>query len=366
MSISLALVTLGPTARGAFQDAPAAPVALELTAVVQRIVAMSQQAAEPLAALSVAHRSRAETVTRLQDRLAAMGQTAGERELAPLQQRAEVLTAELQVLAAESVALNSVAIALGRDLGRRADEAQAALLTVPKPRLADLLDAEIEAAETLGKCAGLAASSDLLLQQLSRLNAQVQDVHRSLEAAVAPGRLPEQGALPAAPVDLSHVPVVELLTSEGPLLLELRPDLAPRHVQNFLALAEQGFYDGLSFHRIVPGFLAQSGCPKGDGSGGPGHTVSAEFNPLHHRRGALSMARFAHPDSAGSQFFICLADWSAELDGKYTVFGRLLRGQATLDAIALQGTESGVPSRSVVVQRVIVRARGPGDVEDQG
>ena len=114
---------------------------------------------------------------------------------------------------------------------------------------------------------------------------------------------------------------VELDTSEGTIRLELMPDVAPGHVKNFLGLAKSGFYDNGSFHRIIEGFMIQGGCPEGTGFGGPGYNIDAEFNATPHEPGVLSMARSSNPNSAGSQFFICLARHS-HLDRQYTAFGR--------------------------------------------
>jgi peptidyl-prolyl cis-trans isomerase B (cyclophilin B) len=115
---------------------------------------------------------------------------------------------------------------------------------------------------------------------------------------------------------------VNLDTSFGPIHVELFPDVAPGHSKNLIALSKAGFYDGLTFHRIVKGFVIQGGCPNGSGTGGPGYTVNAEFNNRPHEPGVLSMARTNDPNSAGSQFFICL-ERVPYLDGQYTVFGRV-------------------------------------------
>jgi peptidyl-prolyl cis-trans isomerase B (cyclophilin B) len=121
-------------------------------------------------------------------------------------------------------------------------------------------------------------------------------------------------------------------TKFGNIELKFFPDVAPNHVDNFIELAKKGFYDGTTFHRIIPGFMIQGGDPNSKdqdkskhGMGSPGHTVKAEFNNKSHTKGTLSMARSAHPDSAGSQFFICVAD-STFLDNKYTVFGKVVNG----------------------------------------
>lgn len=125
---------------------------------------------------------------------------------------------------------------------------------------------------------------------------------------------------------------VRIATDRGDIVVELFPDDAPMHAAAFLKLAKSGFYNGLKFHRVEPGFVVQGGDPDGDGTGGPGYRLKAEFNARRHERGALAMARSSSPDSAGSQFYICLAD-ARFLDGQYTVFGAMTEGFETLDAI---------------------------------
>lgn len=116
-------------------------------------------------------------------------------------------------------------------------------------------------------------------------------------------------------------------TDQGDMTVELWDDVAPLHVANFLKLADSGFYNNLIFHRIIPGFVIQGGCPQGTGTGGPGWTVKAEFNKRQHQPGTLSMARSSHPDSAGSQFFICLTrEHCKHLDNQYTGFGQVVEG----------------------------------------
>ena len=107
---------------------------------------------------------------------------------------------------------------------------------------------------------------------------------------------------------------------------------APKTVENFVTLAKKGFYNGLTFHRVVPGFVVQGGCPKGNGTGGPGYTIPAEFNKNKHVRGSLAMARSQHPDSAGSQFYITYGA-QPHLDNNYTVFGKVTSGMEHVDAI---------------------------------
>ena len=135
----------------------------------------------------------------------------------------------------------------------------------------------------------------------------------------------------------NEVAVIE--TTLGNIELELQNDIAPGHVKNFKDLAEKGFYDGTTFHRVIPGFMIQGGDPntKSDdrsthGMGGPGYTIKAEFSSTPHTRGVLSMARSQDPDSAGSQFFVVVKD-SSFLDNQYTVFGRVTKGMEVVDKI---------------------------------
>lgn len=118
----------------------------------------------------------------------------------------------------------------------------------------------------------------------------------------------------------------------GPVVIEMYPDSAPNHVRRIKELVRKGFYDGLKFHRVIDGFMAQTGDPRGNGTGGSGQNIKAEFNNRHHGRGAVSMARAQSPDSADSQFFICFED-SAFLDGQYTVWGQVISGMEYVDQI---------------------------------
>jgi peptidylprolyl isomerase len=118
----------------------------------------------------------------------------------------------------------------------------------------------------------------------------------------------------------------------GRVVIELRPDLAPNHVARIKELARQGFYDGIAFHRVIEGFMAQTGDPRGDGTGGSGKKLKAEFSKEKHVRGTASMARAQSPDSADSQFFICFKP-APYLDGKYTVWGQVISGMEHVDAI---------------------------------
>jgi len=122
------------------------------------------------------------------------------------------------------------------------------------------------------------------------------------------------------------------LEKGGEIRLEFYPEDAPKTVENFVTLAKKGFYNGLNFHRVVPDFVVQGGCPKGNGTGGPGYQIKAEFNKQKHLRGTLAMARSQDPDSAGSQFYICYGT-TPHLDGQYTVFGRVVSGMEHVDRI---------------------------------
>ena len=121
-------------------------------------------------------------------------------------------------------------------------------------------------------------------------------------------------------------------TTQGRVTIEMRPDLAPNHVARIKELVQQGFYNGIVFHRVIDGFMAQTGCPHGTGTGGSGTKLKAEFNNEPHVRGTVSMARAANPDSGDSQFFICFDD-AGFLDGKYTVWGKVTSGMENVDKI---------------------------------
>ena len=140
-------------------------------------------------------------------------------------------------------------------------------------------------------------------------------------------------------------PIVTIeMENGGVIKVELYPEIAPNTVNNFLSLVNKGFYDGLIFHRVIPGFMIQGGDPQGTGMGGPGYSIKGEFasngfkNPLKHKRGVISMARSMRPDSAGSQFFIMHQD-APHLDGQYAAFGRVVEGMDIVDEIASVPTD---------------------------
>ena len=139
---------------------------------------------------------------------------------------------------------------------------------------------------------------------------------------------------------MAQNPIVTFeMENGGKMVAELYPDLAPNSVNNFISLVQKGFYNGLIFHRVIPGFMIQGGCPNGNGMGGPGYSIKGEFarngfkqNTLKHDRGVLSMARAMHPNSAGSQFFI-MVEKAPHLDGDYAAFGKVIEGMDVADAI---------------------------------
>jgi len=169
-------------------------------------------------------------------------------------------------------------------------------------------------------------------------------------------------AKPAAPA-VKEVAVIK--TAAGEMVVEFWPDVAPKTVENFITLAKKGFYDGTAFHRIVKGFMIQGGDPKSKdaaleadwGTGDPGYKIKAEFNDRKHVTGVISMARSANPDSAGSQFFICLGEASF-LDGKYTAFGKLIKGEDVLKKLGdtpvgtSRGGEESKPKERVNVESI--------------
>src|SRR5690348_13722237 len=143
--------------------------------------------------------------------------------------------------------------------------------------------------------------------------------------------------------------VATLHTSAGQIVVEFFDDDAPKTVENFRKLAGDGFYDGLTFHRVIPDFMIQGGCPEGTGRGGPGYTFEDEFNDNKIVRGALAMAN-AGPDTNGSQFFIVTTDAAPWLDGKHTVFGQVTEGMDSVDAI--EGTATGAGDRPLEDQLI--------------
>jgi len=149
----------------------------------------------------------------------------------------------------------------------------------------------------------------------------------------APEKTPEAAPTePAETVTRDNAAAIIDMAKGGRIVIDFYPNDAPNTVDNFIKLANKGFYDRLTFHRVIPGFVAQGGCPKGNGTGDPGYKIKAEFNSQKHLKGTLAMARSQLPDSAGSQFYICLEP-QPHLDGQYTVFGQVIEGMDLVDGI---------------------------------
>ena len=175
----------------------------------------------------------------------------------------------------------------------------------------------------------------------------------------------EQEAGQPPPLSAEGNPIVTIEMADGGIIrAELFPEIAPNTVNNFIYLVNQGFYDGLIFHRVIPGFMIQGGCPQGDGFGNPGYFIAGEFelagfpNPLSHEPGVLSMARAPDPDSAGSQFFIVSGE-ARFLDGDYAAFGRVTEGMDVVERIVNTPRNMwDMPDTPQVMQRVTVDTRG--------
>jgi peptidylprolyl isomerase len=166
--------------------------------------------------------------------------------------------------------------------------------------------------------------------------------------------LPTAAQPPPMTIDPSQAYTATIRTEKGNIVIHLRPDLAPNHVNNFIALARDGFYDGLWFHRVIPGFIAQAGDPKGDTTGGPGYSLEHEITDTPHTAGTVAMARLPDPfnperDSSGSQFYIVLEDsaQATELDGQYTVFGEVVEGLAVAHGLTERAPGDSYPGDAI-------------------
>lgn len=167
-------------------------------------------------------------------------------------------------------------------------------------------------------------------------------------------------SVPPEEIEKERFVMIEMKMKDGGVVkIELDREAAPITVENFEALVNDGFYDGLTFHRVIEGFMIQGGCPLGTGTGGPGHNIKGEFasngwdNPIKHDRGVISMARSSAPDSAGSQFFIMHED-SPHLDGDYAAFGRVVEGMDVVDAIATCAVNGSTPKTPQVIESMRV------------
>ncbi len=151
---------------------------------------------------------------------------------------------------------------------------------------------------------------------------------------------------------------VQMKLKDGNVLIKLRPDIAPNHVKRISELVESGFYNGLVFHRVIEGFMAQGGDPLGNGTGGSGQNIDAEFSSEKHVRGTVSMARAMDPNSADSQFFICFKD-ASWLDGQYTIWGQVVKGMEFIDMIkkgeGSNGEISGEPDKIIEMKLVSIK-----------
>ena len=164
---------------------------------------------------------------------------------------------------------------------------------------------------------------------------------------------------------MAHNPVITITMANGYVMkAELYPEIAPNTVNNFISLAAKGYYNGLTFHRVIAGFMIQGGCPNGNGMGGPGYSIKGEFarngfvNQLKHTPGVLSMARSMNPNSAGSQFFI-MHQTSPHLDGEYAAFGKIIEGMDVVDNIAMVGTDwSDRPMVPQIIESMTVETFG--------
>jgi cyclophilin family peptidyl-prolyl cis-trans isomerase len=186
---------------------------------------------------------------------------------------------------------------------------------------------------------------------IEAIDRQIQELKIDKSASAWKTKLPKPQA---AEFDKAHKYFARVQTNKGPIRIKFMPDVAPMHVTSFLYLAKLGFFDGLSFHRVIPGFMAQGGCPLGTGTGNPGYRFDGEFAPgvSHDRPGLLSMAN-AGPGTDGSQFFLTFVP-TAFLDGKHTIFGEVVEGKETLKALEAAGTQGGRTTEPLLMEKVTV------------
>jgi cyclophilin family peptidyl-prolyl cis-trans isomerase len=220
----------------------------------------------------------------------------------------------------------------------------------------DVTTDKAPAAETPAKAAGEAAatttkSGDQALMMIDEMIAKA-NVDKSKADWRTTLTKPEVATFDAGKTYLAH-----MTTNKGPITIKFLPKVAPMHVTNFIYLSRLGFYDGLAFHRVIPSFMAQGGCPLGTGTGGPGYKFAGEFDPAvkHEKGGLLSMAN-AGPGTDGSQFFLTFVatPW---LDGKHTIFGEVTEGKDTLKKLEAAGSETGATKEKLMLEKVTIEVK---------
>jgi len=217
----------------------------------------------------------------------------------------------------------------------------------------------------LAACATLAIAADAP-KKTTAAPAQVKDsAMQQIDQFIATAKINKSVAgwrtsLPKPPMatfDKAHTYFAHMVTNKGPILIKFMPSVAPMHVSSFIYLTRLGFYDGLSFHRVITGFMAQGGCPLGTGTGGPGYQYSGEFSPSvkHDKPGLLSMAN-AGPGTDGSQFFLTFVP-TPWLDGKHTIYGEVVQGTDVLKKLEAAGSRSGATSEPLKIQKVTIEVK---------
>jgi cyclophilin family peptidyl-prolyl cis-trans isomerase len=203
----------------------------------------------------------------------------------------------------------------------------------------------------VGVAAEEGSQEDVALKQIDQ---QIDKAGVDTSASGWRTKLPKP-TMATFPADTTYVAKME--TTKGPIEIRLMPDVAPMHVTSFIYLTRLGFYDGLSFHRVIPGFMAQGGCPLGTGTGGPGYKYDGEFKSdvKHDKPGLLSMAN-AGPGTDGSQFFLTFVP-TPWLDGKHTIYGEVIDGMETLKALEAIGSRDGRPTEPVSIEKVTIEVR---------
>ncbi|MFH1142910.1 MAG: peptidylprolyl isomerase [Candidatus Eisenbacteria bacterium] len=210
-----------------------------------------------------------------------------------------------------------------------------------------------------GKTQAEKKAQQLVVKEASVSDKAIEQIDAMItKAAVDKSKSDWRTSLPKpapAVFDPQHSYFVRMETTKGPILIKFMPEVAPMHVTSFIYLTRLGFYDGLIFHRVIPKFMAQGGCPLGLGSGGPGYKYAGEFDPevSHDRPGLLSMANAAQPGTDGSQFFITFVPVQY-LDGKHTIFGEVVEGLETLKKFEAAGSSSGKTSEKLVMEKVTI------------